>query len=78
MIFLKIRLVDKFIFLNADKIVSFEENAAGFTRLFLVDGKKIDVPISTDDFFSQLTGSPQKNDDLILKPEDLELIFSHG
>lgn len=77
MMILKIRLVDRFIYLNADKIISFEENKAGFTRLFLEGNKQLDVPFSPDDFFSQLTGEPKKDDDLILSDQDLRLLFAN-
>lgn len=77
MTILKIRLVDRFIYINADKIIFFEENKTGFTRLFLEGGKAIDLPHDPDEFFSQLVGSEKKDDDLVLTDSDLRLIFQN-
>jgi hypothetical protein len=74
---MKVRLSDKYIFINPDKILFFEENKAGFTELHLDSGETLVIPIDPEELALMLVGLREQEtiDSKALTPADINAIF---
>lgn len=72
---LKIPTAEKFVYVNASKIVYFEENKMGFTHLFLESGETITIPVNPEEFLLRLVGSDDKLEEKLLTSSDMRAIF---
>jgi hypothetical protein len=74
---IKVRLADKFTYINIEKILFFEENRVGFTELHLDSGETLVIPIEPEQLAIMLTRGPEQydHDSKALTPADLTAIF---
>lgn len=74
---IKVRLADKFTYINIEKILFFEENRVGFTELHLDSGETLVIPIEPESLALMLTGQSTEHDtnSKALTPADLTAIF---
>lgn len=75
MMFIKLPLIDRFTYINADKILFFEENRVGFTELHLDSGETLTIPVSPEELLSFLAENPIDNDTIMLNQADIEKQF---
>ena len=74
---IKVRLADKYTYINTDKILFFDENRVGFTELHLDSGETLVIPIEPEKLAVMLTGDSEQDDtdSKALTPADINAIF---
>lgn len=76
MLILKLPLLDRHIYINAQKILFFEGNKVGFTELHLDSGEMIVLPITPEELCAFISQPSPEDDTLLLSPSDLGKIFN--
>ena len=74
MMILKLPLLEKYVYINAEKILFFEENKMGYTELHLDSGETLILPITPEElclFMNEPIDDPKQ-----LTSSDLSAIFS--
>lgn len=75
MMILKFPLLDKFVYINLEKILFFEANKMGYTELHLDSGETMVLPITPEELCAFISQPGPEDDTLLLNPSDLQAIF---
>jgi hypothetical protein len=73
MIILKLPMIDKHVYINAEKILFFEENKMGYTELHLDSGEMLTLPITPEELC--LFMNEPMEESKMLTSSDLQSIF---
>ena len=76
MLILKLPLLEKFVYINAEKILYFEASPTGFTELHLDSGESLTLPISPEELCAFISQPSPEDDTLLLSPSTLESMFN--
>ena len=74
MTILKLPLLDRFVYINSDKILFFEANKMGYTELHLDSGEMLTLPISPEEL-CLFMNEPMEEESRQLTTSDLSAIF---
>ena len=69
---LKLPLLEKYVYINAEKILFFEENKMGYTELHLDSGETLILPITPEEL-CHFMNEPEESK--MLTSSDLQSIF---
>lgn len=72
MMILKLPLLEKFVYINAEKILYFESTPTGYTELHLDSGESLTLPITPDELCHFISQPSHEDDTLLLNPSDLK------
>jgi hypothetical protein len=73
MTFLKLPLLEKFVYINAEKILFWESNRMGYTELHLDSGEMLTLPITPEEL-CHFMNEPMEESKM-LTSSDLQSIF---
>jgi hypothetical protein len=74
MLILKLPLLEKFVYINSDKILFFESNKMGYTELHLDSGEMLVLPITPEEL-CHFMNEPAEEESRQLTTSDLSAIF---
>ena len=76
MMILKLPLLDRYVYVNAEKILFFEANKIGYTELHLDSGETLTLPTTPEELCAFISQPDHEDDTLLLSPSDLGKIFN--
>lgn len=75
MMILRLPMLEKYVYVNFDKILFFESTKTGFTELHLDSGESLTLPITPEELCAFISQPSPEDDTMLLNPSDLQAIF---